>query len=238
MAKRSTKRIVGQRFANYRDVIEDRHFITAVIGPLIEPVLLSLRQTPDYRWEDATGCSFPKQRAAKANDFRVHYLAGEEWHFVDLAPTNENYHSVQPLGSAEWLLIRGRSESESDENAHVYAFAGKLRRSFHAGDGIQDAQTTRDEKVWISYFDEGVLSQVRTGKSGLICLDKNGVKLHDFARIAETTGLITDCYALNVVNNDDTWVYYYIDFPLVKLTSGAWQSAGAVSLSRDRVPSP
>ena len=120
----------------------------------------------------------------------------------------------------DWLLVRGRAQSETDKNAHVYGPVGTLRRSFAAGDGIQDVQATRDATIWISFFDEGVFSDVEMGQTGLICVDKGGTKLHDFAATAAITGVVSDCYALNVADDHDTWVYYYTDFPLVKLTGG------------------
>ncbi len=210
---------MAQRVVSFCDVTEDRHVITVTVGPSLEPIILSLRQSPDYRRE-AGWASFPKQTANHLNEFRIHYSVGDDWFFIDLAPTNENYHSVQPLGTDEWLLVRGRSQSEQDRNAHVYGFDGNVRRSFPAGDGIQDVQVTRDSQIWISFFDEGVFSDVKIGQSGLICLDEHGRKLRDFEMIAGTTGSIADCYALNVCSNQDTWLYYYTDFPLVKLTGG------------------
>jgi hypothetical protein len=220
VSKGKQLQIRAQWLANLREVVGDRHVITVTAGPALEPIVLSLGRTPDYRRENAAGASFSKQRAAEPNDFQIHYRAGADGHFVALASTLENYHFVQPLGDDEWLLVRGRAQSETDENAHVYGPQGLHRRSFALGDGIEDVQATRDPKVWVSFFDEGVFSHVALGQTGLICVDKRGVKLHDFATIAATTGAISDCYALNVADDHDTWVYYFTDFPLVKLTDG------------------
>ena len=171
VSKSKPLQIRAHCLANFREVVGDRHVITATAGPALEPIILSLGGTPDYRREDDGGPSFPKQRSSKQNDFRIHYQVEGDWRCIDLAPTVENYHAVQPLGDDEWLLIRGRSESGKDRNAHVYDRGGRLRRSFPAGDGIQEVQTTQDSKIWISFFDEGVFSNVELGQTGLICVE-------------------------------------------------------------------
>jgi hypothetical protein len=221
VSKGKQLQIRAQRLANLREVVGDRHVVTVTAGPTLEPVILSLRRAPDYRRENAAGVSLAKPCADEPNDFRIHYRAGGGWYFVDLTPTSENYHFVQPLGDEAWLLVRGRAQSERDQNAHVYGAQGRWAHSFPLGDGIEDVQATRDSKIWVSFFDEGVFSHVELGQTGLICVDKRGVKLHDFASVAVTTGAaISDCYALNVADNHDTWVCYYMDFPLVKLADG------------------
>ena len=106
MAKQ--KRTTAERLLNFGDQLGNRHLITVAVGPAFDPVLLSLEQPPDYRTETTHG-SFPKHRAASPNRYRVHYQAGEQWCLLDLPPTTENYHAVQPLRDGRWLLVRGRT---------------------------------------------------------------------------------------------------------------------------------
>ena len=126
----------------------------------------------------------------------------------------------EPLGADEWLLVRGRAKGNSDQNAHVYDSAGTLSRSFHAGDGIEDIQTTEDGRTWVSYFDEGVFGGTTLGQAGLACLDRSGQVNFKFSDLAARGTDIADCYALNVCSDQVVWRCYYTDFPLVQLANG------------------
>ena len=139
---------------------------------------------------------------------------------MTLPPTHENYHFVQPLGGDDWLLVRGRAKGNSDQSAHVYDSAGTLSRSFHAGDGVEDIQTTEDGRTWVSYFDEGVFGDTTLGQAGLVCLDSSGEVTFRFNDLAARGTDIADCYALNVCSNREVWLCYYTDFPLVQLADG------------------
>src|SRR5262245_41324772 len=149
------RRAVATPLQEFAAVLGGRHLINVSAGPSLDPVLLSLEQTPDYRVSTAHA-SFPKKRAASPNRFRLHYRAGEAWVGLDLPATAENYHAVQPLPRHRWLLVRGRAGGEDDRNAHVYEADGTPAHSFHAGDGIADVQATERGNAWVSYFDEGV----------------------------------------------------------------------------------
>ena len=76
---------------------------------------------------------------------------------------------------------------------------------------------TKQGRIWTSYFDEGVFGnngwRHPIGASGLIAWDSDGHQLY----YNQDAG-ITDCYALNVINEDEVWFYYYTDFKLVRLT--------------------
>ena len=209
--------------ADFREIIGDQNLVTVSVGFDSSPIVLSLRQPPDYRTVATSGASFFKKRASKPNNFSIHHLAGDEWLRIDLQETNENFCAIQPLGRDHWLLVRGRAESESDQNATVFDMEGRPQWSFHAGDGINDVQATEKSDVWISYFDEGVFGDLSLGKSGLVCLDSHGTVLFQYDDPS-----IADCYALNVCSAKETWLYYYTDFPLVRLVDhqpvGIWRN--------------
>jgi hypothetical protein len=131
---------------------------------------------------------------------------------------------VQPLPKDELLLVCARSQyrdqDDYDANGHVFNREGRSLRSFLLGDGIQDVQTTRDGRIWTSYFDEGIFGNYGwndpIGASGLVCWDCTGIQSYTYT---PSSGLdsICDCYALNVATERDTWCYYYTEFPLVHL---------------------
>jgi hypothetical protein len=213
----TTRRAVARKVLELAPVLEGRHLITVTAGPSLDAVVLSLEQPPDYRVRTANA-SFSKRQATHPNRFRIHFQAGEEWGCLDLQPTPENYHAVQPLPQHRWLLVRGRAGGEDDRNAHIYEADGTLAHSFHAGDGIADVQATERGSVWVSYFDEGVFGDTALGQSGLACFDWEGrpaFRLGDLADPVLTS--MADCYALNVCSDRETWLYFYTDFPLVRL---------------------
>ena len=213
------KRATANRLLHFADILGDRHLITVSAGPDLEPVILSLGQAPDYR--TSTDGSFPKRRAANPNCFRIHYPAGAEWLTLDLSATTENYHAVQPLPDGRWLLVRGRSGGASDRNARVYEATGAPGPAFHAGDGIADVQATEKGRIWVSYFDEGVFGNTPLGQSGLVRLEPNGRPSFRLGDLPDAVlRSMADCYALNVCSDQETWLYFYTDFPLVRLVDG------------------
>lgn len=146
-------------------------------------------------------------------------------------------HFLQRFGTGHWLLVWAWARSknrdsleEQEHNARVYSSNGEQVASFYAGDGVSDVQVTKDGQIWISYFDEGILGTAdydRPNANGLVCFDSQGRTLFKFNEALPPHGLredahglapfISDCYALNVASDQETWLYYYQDFPLVKL---------------------
>jgi hypothetical protein len=210
-------RIQATRVVDLEGIATSRHVVT--VGPRHDLVVLSLEAPPDYRTTAPSGASFAKLRADRPNHYRIDHFLGCEWHSVALPPTKENFHCVQPLGETSWLVVRGRAKGEEDCNAHVYSSEGTLTSSFHAGDGIEDIQTTEQGRIWVSYFDEGVFGDTVLGRAGLACLDHAGrveFKFNDLA-LAGSVPDIADCYAFNVCSDRELWACYYTDFPLVRL---------------------
>ncbi len=111
---------------------------------------------------------------------------------------------VQPFGEG-WLLGESRGG-----HADICDKAGRARRT----------QTTPDGRIWVSYFDEGVFGG-GLGRHGLVCFDANAQPVFKYSEFAEQNQLpsIDDCYAMNVVNQDEVWLSYYTDFPLVSINN-------------------
>ena len=134
-------------------------------------------------------------------------------------------HSARTHG-----FVRGLAHGNDDQNASVYDASGRRVRSFHAGDGIRDVQATEAGTIWISYFDEGIFGRTSLGQSGLVCLDDHGQVIFRYDALCGPKGVspIDDCYAINVCSTRETWLYYYTDFPLVRLVdfepSGVWRN--------------
>lgn len=113
-----------------------------------------------------------------------------------------------------WLLGEARGGYTA-----VHDASGRFtRKVLDLGDASEDLQTTAKGHIWVSYFDEGVFGS-GIGASGLICFDSTGTPVFKYSDLAENHQVpyIDDCYALNVINDDEVWLCYYADFPLVCL---------------------
>lgn len=119
---------------------------------------------------------------------------------------------LQPLGKG-WLLADRR-----DGRGDIYDDEGQFLRSIDLGDASEDVQTTPEDRIWVSYFDEGVFGS-GIGRQGAVCFDSSGNPVFQYGEFAEQNGLpfLSDCYALNVTASGDVWLNYYTDFPLVQL---------------------
>ncbi|QSQ27520.1 hypothetical protein JY651_22540 [Pyxidicoccus parkwayensis] len=177
-----------------------------------------------------------------ANDLWL-LTSGEVLHFdgtgalaarLRISEPGRQSHYVQPLPGGEVALVEGRcrfiAKDQHERNAAVYTREGARVREFTLGDGIEDVQATSDGRLWVSYFDEGVMGNRGWGRgdadttpigvSGLVLFDSQGKCLSDYDAEAAGTDIIVDCYALNVASDDETWLYFYSEFPLVRLRSG------------------
>lgn len=158
--------------------------------------------------------------------YKVIIINGSEIQEVILAGEKFNYHYVQPLGQHQLLLVGARAKKyrnqDYDHNAKVCDFDGNIIREFLLGDGIQDVQVTAEGTIWTSYFDEGVFGNFGwddpVGASGLVAWDENGKK-----KFENNAAEIADCYALNVISEDEVWFYYYTDFKLANIQGGTKQ---------------
>jgi len=194
------------------------------VGPDKTVYLVVALRPLDYRTDDGPNKpSFAIPVPEKPQSYRVVALRGPE-PVLDVTIDRErfNIHHVQPLGD-ELLLACGRSRyrgpDDFDKNGRIYTRTGRFSRELLLGDGIETVQTTSRGVIWTSYFDEGVFGngwREPIGSSGLVAWRPDGIKEYEFQT---TAGLdpICDCYALNVESDTDTWLYYYTEFPLVRL---------------------
>lgn len=184
------------------------------IGPSRELLVLSFDRPFPY---DSSQMSPPSGPLV----YKIHRLARDGWELAQtFEPSGKRYGFAQPLPTGRWLLVEARVGKSNGANADVLGDNGRILSSFHAGDGIEHVQTTPAGEIWIGYFDEGVYGGGELGQSGLVCLSEKGeVLLKYWSEIAEPNALpgIDDCYALNVSAEDEVWLDYYSNFPLVAL---------------------
>lgn len=127
-------------------------------------------------------------------------------------------YTVQPLG-ADLLFVGVPLERPGGgaRNGRVYSRDGRLLRDLHLGASIEYLQTTRQGAIWTAYFDEGVFGDDPVSQHGLAAWDADGECVYRFQPDLAGLDSICDCYALNVADDRETWLYYYTQFPLVLL---------------------
>jgi len=203
----------------------------------------------DYRSGSPQQASFPKTMPDRPQRYRVVVLRGGEVE-LDVPITDEpfNIHEVQPLGDDLLLACcrsYRRSKDDVDLNGRIYDRLGRFQSAICLGDGIETIQASSSGDIWTSYFDEGVFGNFGwsepLGASGLVAWRRDGTPAYRFEPTGEATE-VADCYALNVVSDDEVWLYYYTDFQLVQLRHRAIeavhvpnvQGSSAFAVSRNR----
>jgi hypothetical protein len=143
-----------------------------------------------------------------------------------------------------------RRPEGAERNAVALDWKGLELRRLTLGDGIQDIRVAGDGMIWTSYFDEGVFGNYGWGRpgpepigaSGLVAFTQQGKVQWSYDSDAAGTDSICDAYAMNVAGDDDVWLYFYTEFPIVRITGGeyrAWKfgvgGARAIAIRDKRV---
>jgi hypothetical protein len=139
---------------------------------------------------------------------------------------------IQPFPGGILLAgsrCRWRPE-DIEKNALIIDWNGKEISRFVLGDGIQDLRTTKHGTIWVSYYDEGVFGNYGwgrpgpqpIGKSGLVAFSPQGTMCFSYDHTAARTDVVCDAYALNVAGKDDIWLYFYTEFPIVRILNGSY----------------
>ncbi|WP_157633601.1 hypothetical protein [Burkholderia ubonensis] len=193
------------------------------VGPDDAVYMVFALEPLDYRIQ-STGASFAKTQPSALQRYRV-FAWKDGQALLDLVIDNEpfNIHEVQPVGD-DLLLVCVRSvyrgPDDFDLNGRLYRRDGVPCGEILLGDGIQTVQVTGAGEIWTSYFDEGVFGNygwsAPVGAAGLIAWNRQGDQTYAFSP-PDGLGPIYDCYALNVQNDRDVWLYYYDEFALVHL---------------------
>lgn len=138
---------------------------------------------------------------------------------LDTRIENEPYvvYALQPLGADLLLLCVRPGPAVGALNGRVYSREGRLLRELALGDGIEHVQTTRKGAIWTAYFDEGVFGDDPISAHGLAAWNAQGECTYRYSPDLAGLDSICDCYALNVADDRETWLYYYTQFPLVLL---------------------
>lgn len=126
-------------------------------------------------------------------------------------------YALQPLGADLLLICVPAGRSAGTLNGRVYSREGRLLREMALGDSIEHVQTTLKGAIWTAYFDEGVFGDDPVSAHGLAAWNAQGECVYRYQPDLAGLDSICDCYALNVADDRETWLYYYTQFPLVLL---------------------
>ncbi len=217
----AAEEVTAVRVLNMRDMAPGRECVRVSAGPEGSLVVLSSEQ-PLYQSErrEYGGRTYHVRRPVdRPHQYRIHSWSGAGVEAVDLPETRVIFHSAQPLGRGLWLLAAESRQEEGPGNAHIYSVDGELVSRLNLGAGIEHVQTTADGYIWVGYNDEGIYKYGGLGTSGAACFDRDGKAVLQYAHLAKKHNMphIDDCSAMNVASDHDVWLYYYMQFPLVRL---------------------
>lgn len=161
-----------------------------------------------------------KEEKGKYHHKIFHFINGET-RIIEIPAIAYSFDFAQPI-EENWLLVSSRIDDDEDSinNATIYDVQGNILDTFSFGDAIEDVQTTKSNHIWVSYFDENM-------DSGLSCFNNQGVQTFNYIDFVKQSNnevpYIADCYALNVTSDETVCIYYYSEFPLVKINKNTYE---------------
>ena len=178
--------------------------------------------------------TFPKATLDQATDYVVLRWRGGGVESLQLRNQRPLFSFVQPVPGGV-LLVAARCQWKPERaipNAIVFDDGGREQRRFVLGDGIADVRTLPNGSIWASYFDEGVFGNygwgnpgpAPVGASGLVHFGATGERISEFDSTAAGTDSICDAYALCSAEDGSIWVYFYTEFPIVRLAGGTYKA--------------
>ncbi|WP_317057695.1 hypothetical protein [Roseovarius rhodophyticola] len=171
---------------------------------------------------------FPKSRSASDLDFSLVVQSGAGAETIKLPAMNITFPYVDQFSDGGSLLVGARSSWRSKEdfdlNGALIERGAKTAKRVCFGDGIEDVGIDCTDRIWISYFDEGVFGNfgwshpgpTGLGAGGVNCFDRTGELLWQHNR-EEASEHIDDCYAMNV-SPLGVWFYFYTAFKVARVT--------------------
>ena len=121
---------------------------------------------------------------------------------------------IRFINNSKFLLVDSRTLN-SNPNAFILDFNGQVQQSFLLGDGIEDILIHND-KIVVTYFDEGVFGQDGPNNNGLTIFSLDGKQVFGFNECANGS-LIYDCYCICKHGLSNILFYAYDIFNVINL---------------------
>lgn len=162
------------------------------------------------------------------DEYNLYEIIENEIEHLFTIKTTTNLHYVRKVDDNQYLLASARchyySEKNIERNAIILDSKGNVINQIILGDGIQDIKIEDNEIIWTSYFDEGIFGNYGwvepLGMTGLRSWTLNGEALYVYDAI-DYNHSISDCYALNIDENNRKWFYFYTEFFLGQIDNEA-----------------
>lgn len=175
-------------------------------------------------FRNAGGAIFPNTSMNAEARFKLIVLYNGTATEIDLPPLDITFPICDLFCDGRILLAgarcRWRGTDDFDRNGVIFDPAtGQISRIL-LGDGIANLSIDANDRIWVSYFDEGVFGNFGwnhpgppgPGAGGLVCFADDGKELWAFNGL-ENSAFIDDCYAFNA-QREERWAYFYSDFDL------------------------
>ncbi len=175
-------------------------------------------------FKNASGAMFPNTSVTAKARFKLIVLHAGEATEIDLPPLDITFPKCDLFCDGRILLASARCSwrgaDDFDRNGVIFDPATGQTNRILLGDGMADLSIDESDRIWVSYFDEGVLGNLGwnhpgppgPGAGGLVCFADDGKELWAF-NDPENSTFIVDCYAFNV-QREERWAYFYSDFDL------------------------
>ncbi len=179
------------------------------------------------KFKNVGGATFPDTKMKSGAAFKLIVVGHETSRVIDIPPLDITYPLCDLFCDGRVLLAGARCQwrgpDDFDKNGVIFDPKTGATKRLLLGDGISDLGVDSNDRIWVSYFDEGVFGNFGwshpgpqgPGAGGLVCFDANGQELWAFNG-PENPDFIDDCYALNVQRHE-LWAYYYSDFKMCRL---------------------
>jgi hypothetical protein len=167
---------------------------------------------------------------------------GDEREFF--ASSHLRYPRARFIGRENVLVVDTRYRGAP--NAWIYDLNGDLIKAFPCGDGVADV-VVLDDTIAVTYFDEGVFSNVPPSHEGIAFFDHQGRLIAGYQSMFTSEAVVIyDCYCACRVDDHTMAFSPYDAFPLVTLNPRAQrqivrnlpralQGAGAISIRDETV---
>jgi hypothetical protein len=180
------------------------------------------------------GASFLKSQLAKPAEWRVVRAGEGPERCMTVSGSSLVVSYVQPLPGERVLLVGARCQwrrKGPERNAVIVDREGRVAGSLTVGDGVEDVRVAPDGRIWVSYFDEGIFGNygwsnpgpTPIGDPGLVAFGEDGEILFAYDAGAAGSDTMCDAYALNVTAEGAAWVYFYTQFPIVRIQDGRYR---------------
>lgn len=205
------------------------------ISAALDGTVLAIGRHSHESSRDVTGM-FAKSRLDQPSDYTLVSFRDGAFERTSILEERLPLHLAQPVAEGT-LLVGSRCHFRPEgpeENALIVDNTGRVVRRMTLGDGIADVRTdlraSPRGRIWVSYFDEGVIGNYGwclsgpepIGSAGLVTFDTEGQVRSRFDPEKAGTDRIVDAYAMNLAGEDDAWVCFYTAFPLVRVHRGAY----------------